>query len=326
VTAGARPETGAGSTTTMKTTNVGGRGRSVYRHPVRYPDDDGLIAVLTHLDVAPTELLGHGGEAWVYALDEHRVVRVLHEGGSLEQIQRNRALVEELDAGSQGLAMPEVVDVGTWVGRQYTVERRLPGRSLLDALDDVRGVVRDQLIEAHLETAHELGGRTLRPRDYVGDLAEAAPVRTSTWRQYLERKAAAALQAGGLAITTDASSLAAALPEPERLGFVHLDAFAGNMMTDGRKITGILDVGPCCVRGDTRFNVLGAVVYLESPETTPGATRRDIQLAHRWLADHELGELLEPARAWLAAYWSFEADNPKLLAWIRSVLGPFPAV
>jgi aminoglycoside phosphotransferase (APT) family kinase protein len=287
-----------------------------------YPDDAGLVSVLTHLGAGPDALLGHGGEAWVYALDDLTVVRVLHESGTRDQLRRNQELIEELSASSAGFALPHVIEVDERGGRIYSIERRLPGHSVLAALENASGSARDRLIEAHLETATALSGLSLRRRDYFGDLASPAPIRARTWREYVQRKADAALQASGINWQANGSMLADALPEPDLVGFVHLDAFVGNMMTDGHRITAVLDIGPSCVRGDVRFNALAAAVYLESPETTPMATTRDLQVTHSWLASCDLLRLLEPARAWLAAYWSFEVDDPKVLAWVRSVLAP----
>jgi hypothetical protein len=285
-----------------------------------YPDDAGLVSVLAHVGAGPEALLGHGGEAWVYALDEQRVVRVLHESGTRDQLLRNQALIDELCSGGTSFAMPYVIEMNEWDGRIYSIERRLPGLSVLEALESATGAARDRLIEVHLETAAALGELCLSPRDYFGDLVSAEPVRERTWRGYLQQKADAALRAGALDSRANGLALADALPVPCTVGFVHLDAFAGNMMTDGERITAVLDIGPACVRGDVRFNALAAAVYLEAPDTTPMATARDVQLARSWLADRDLLDLLEPARAWFAAYWSFEVDNPKLVSWVRSVL------
>jgi aminoglycoside phosphotransferase (APT) family kinase protein len=287
---------------------------------VVFPSDAGLVSVLLHLGVHPEGLLGHGGEAWVYSLDERHVVRVLHEGGTRDQLHRNQELVEEISAHLPRIALPCVLEVGEWNGRIYSIERRLPGSSVLESLDSVSGSARDRLIEAHLEAAASLSEAQLGARDYFGDLAEAEPVRAPTWRSYLEAKAKANLAAGGFSAQIDASQLAEALPEPDIVGFVHLDAFAGNMMTDGERITAVLDIGPSCVRGDTRFNALAAVVYLEAPVTTPNATLRDRQVALNWVDAQGFRDLLEPVRAWLASYWSFEVDNPKIRSWVRSVL------
>lgn len=48
---------------------------------VTFPPDAGLVTVLDAFTVRPGALLGHGGEAWVYALDHDRVLRVLHDDG-----------------------------------------------------------------------------------------------------------------------------------------------------------------------------------------------------------------------------------------------------
>lgn len=288
-----------------------------------FPDDPGLVRVLRHLGVLPQGLLGHGGEAWVYAIDQDLVVRVLHDGGTRDQIRCNEELVDELRGSTLPFAMPTVVQVGEWGGRTYSIERRLPGVSLLDALDVIRGSARDRMIEAHLEAAARLGSIPLGPRDHFGDLVGTQPVHATTWRQYLQRKAEAALALGGLAARVDASALAAALPEPEpgAVGLAHLDAFAGNMMVEGERVTAVLDIGSSCVRGDTRFNALAACVYLEAPVTTPNATDRDRQIARSWIESRGLSDLLEPARAWLAAYWSFEIDDSRIRSWVHAVLG-----
>ena len=99
---------------------------------VDFPSDPGLVAVALRFGVAPTALLGHGGEAWVYALDDERVLRVLHDGGAKADLLRRMALVEELALSQPVYRLPEVLDVGEIEGRTYAIERRLPGRSMLE--------------------------------------------------------------------------------------------------------------------------------------------------------------------------------------------------
>jgi hypothetical protein len=287
---------------------------------MRYPSDPGLEAVLGRLGIGPEALLGHGGEAQVYALDDARVVRVLHAGGDADQLRRNRELIAELSAEAARYEFPAILQVRELGGRIYAIERRLPGRSLLEELQTVEGRRRDLLIEAHLDAAISLGGVSLRPRDYFGDLVGSLPLRTTTWRAYLKAKAEESLAAGMVGMPVDTAALADALPEPDQPGFVHLDAFAGNMMTDGRRITAVLDIGPACVVGDVHFSPVAAAVYLSAPPITPSATPRDMQIANAWLRGHNLGELFDPVRYWLAAYWSFAVNDPKVLAWCHSVL------
>jgi hypothetical protein len=60
---------------------------------VDFPSDPRLVAAAFRFGVAPNALLGHGGEAWVYALDDERVLRVLHDGGGKADVLRRMALV-----------------------------------------------------------------------------------------------------------------------------------------------------------------------------------------------------------------------------------------
>jgi len=39
-----------------------------------------------------------------------------------------------------------------------------------------------------------------------------------------------------------------------------------------------------------------------------------------WLRSAGLDQWFEPARRWLAAFWSFAVDDPFVLRWCRSVL------
>ena len=276
-------------------------------------------AVAASFGVTRAQYLGHGGEAVVFALDDARVLRVLHGGGLVDDLRRRQDLIDELARSRPPFELPETLEIGERAGRSYAIERRLAGRSLLEELGRADGAARDRLVEAHLDAAAALGD--LLRRDTFGDLLVGDAVVTLSWREYLERRAAANLARslpdfGGV----DPRALADALPDAPAPAFVHLDAFTGNMLTDGRRITAVLDFGPTSITGDCRFNPLGAAVYLASPEITPVATVRDHDVATSWLRNAGLHDSFEPARRWLAAYWTFAFDDPNVLRWCRSVL------
>jgi Phosphotransferase enzyme family len=280
--------------------------------------------VLAAFGVAPQALLGRGGEATVYALDRDRVLRVLHPGGDPDQLARTEVLLGALATSAVSFYLPEILEIGEIGGRTYAIERRLHGRSLREHLKINDGAGRDQLIEAYMDAAWALG--ELRPQGwaYYGELASLQPLRAPTWREFLAVKAGRSLTSAGQPLDrVDVQGLASNLPEPARADFVHLDAFAGNMLTDGAGITAVLDIGYACVAGDRRLNPLAAAVYLElRPETVPIGTARDRQVARAWLHSAGLVDLLDPARRWLAAYWAFAVDDVPLQAWCRSVLLP----
>jgi aminoglycoside phosphotransferase (APT) family kinase protein len=296
---------------------------SVQTGRVDFPDDRGLVDVLVHFRVRPNDHLGNGGEAWVYALDEARVLRVLHAGGTIDHVHRRQRLVDELARSRPSFDVPEVLDVGEVHGRVFVIERRLCGRSVLAELSIADGSRRTQLIEAHLEAAAALGDLHLEARGFYGDLISDDAITTPTWRTYLEAKAAASLSRSMAEFASiDPSRLADALPEAAEPAYVHLDAFTGNMLTDGKHITAVLDFGATSVIGDRRLDPIAAAVYLTAPDITPTVRPADSDVAQSWLRNAGLDHWLEPARRWLAAFWTFAIDDPHVLRWCRTVLSP----
>jgi putative membrane protein len=291
-------------------------------HPpaVEYPSDGDLVAVLRKFGVGAGALLGHGGEARVYALDEDRVIRVLHHGGRADEIVRRQRLIAELGRSGPPFALPEILEVGEAAGRVFVIERRLPGRSVSEALGSVEGEARGRLVEHYLGAAAALGDLHLEPRRTFGDLILAEPIETTSWRTYLAERAAANLARSTSDFRPiDPVALADDLPDATEPAFVHLDAFTGNMLTDGVAVTAVIDIGSTSVAGDRRLDPLSAAVYLAS-EITPQARPADVDVAMSWLRAAGLEQWFEPARRWLAAFWSFAVDDPELLRWCRSVL------
>lgn len=288
---------------------------------MEFPGDEGLQVVLSALGASPESLLGHGGEAWVYALDAHRVVRVLHEGQDGTTIRRRQELVEELGADDAPLELPEVLTAGEIDGRWFTIERRLTGLPLMAQLTALEGHERDRLVERHLDAAALLGTLHLSPRGWYGELIAPHPVRAATWRAYLRDRAATSLRQSTLPVDAiTPTELADALPDTATAAFVHLDAFAGNMLATRTGVTAVLDIGSTSVSGDSRLDPLAAAVYLSAPEITPVTTSRDMDVAMSWLRAAGLAEWFAPAKNWLAAFWSFAVDDHTLHEWCRSVL------
>ena len=257
----------------------------------------------------------------MYALGDERVLRVLRPGGSTTDVRRRARLVTALARARPPYLLPEVLDVGEVEGRAYAIERRLPGRSLIDVLGTADGPPRDRLVEAYLGAAWSLGDLPLPLHDGFGDLVADDPIVASTWRAYAEARAARNLSRSTPELRgVDSSRLAADLADTAVASFVHLDAFPGNMLTDGVRITAVLDVGATSLAGDRRLDPLASAVYLSDRNVTPTATSRDVDVAAAWLRAHGLAELLAPARRWLAAYWSFEVHDAALIEWCTGVL------
>ncbi len=286
-------------------------------------DDPGLRRVLDHLGVRPSALLGQGGEARCYALDDERVVRVLHgpaPPGAEAEATAREALVDELRRSPAPFLLPKLLEVGRLGDRVHIIERRLPGVDVGRRLAECAEEDRRPLVEAHLETAARLGDLALEPRGWFGDLLARPAVRASTWPRYLETAASRSLARAPGFGAVDPVALARGLPPCRDQAFVDLDAFVGNMLAVGTTVTAVIDIGGATVVGDRRLNDLAAVVYLCAPAITPTATETDRATGRRWLADRGLDRWYEPARRWLAAYWAWAVDDEALHRWCREVL------
>ncbi len=278
----------------------------------RFPEDPGALAALREFGCDAEALLGRGGEATVFALGDERVLRIHRPGTSEDGVLARASLLDELgaSAGRLSFSIPRVFEVAFVAERWVTEERRLPGRPLESELAAASGAEREALVRAYLSAADELGQLAIS-RPFVGELHEGDPIRAETFREYLELRARHSLKLGGDAYAAiSASDVAAPFEEPRQRAFVYLDAYPGNVLVDGGRVTAIVDFGGGVVIGDPAFNALAAATYLA------GADRA---LGEAWLAERNVAGAGH-FRRWLAAYWAFARDEEALSAWCRSEL------
>ena len=135
------------------------------------PIDGGLARVLETFGIDSQHLLGQGGESWVFALDNARIARVNRPGTRRAQVDSRTALLTELGRSSESVpfAIPEILDTVAIEEHVITIERRLPGRPLIQLLAESAGETRAALIRAYLEAANQIGNLVVR-RPWYGDL------------------------------------------------------------------------------------------------------------------------------------------------------------
>lgn len=283
-------------------------------------------ALLDALGVPAREPLGEGGEAVVYALDDERVARVYRPAYPRGLVHARTRLLAELarSASRVPFDIPSVLETRELLGRTVTLEPRLAGRPVEAALAEARGPDREALVRSYLEAASRIGALEVE-RPWCGDLCRDDPLHVPDPHAYHRERAALNLRRAGPEFAgIDAGALADALPSSAAPSVVHLDAFSGNLLTDGRRITAVLDFGTVSIRGDARLDPLLAAVYLRPP-ISRAARPEDRRVARDWLAGHGLAEALPAAERWCAAFWLPAVDDGPLHRWCRQLLlGPQP--
>ena len=293
-------------------------------------------AVLRRFGVGPNDKIGHGGDATVYALDSERVLRVLHALSS--PIARIVSFYDELAGQNPGFALPRVFEYGEIEGIAYSIDRRIPGRPLIDMLPEISGERRRKALDAYLDGAAAIG-RLGFERPLYGEILADPPLQRETWTAFLLDRADAALSLSGAYLGEDVPDLPdviaavkhriSALPARPERKLVHGDYFPGNVMLgDDLAISGVIDFGTLTVMGDPAMDVASAVVFIEVArkafdlEDVAYLTARAVHARGTGFAD-----ILRTYREYyalrLAPY--AKTGDPRLYAWcvasLRAALG-----
>ncbi len=274
------------------------------------------------IDFDTLPILGQGGEATVHQLDATRVVRRFKPGATWASVQERTRFLAQVAAGSQHLPFetPLVLEERQTAEDVYTIEKRIAGQSMQDALQTVAGDERKRLIEHYLETA-VLIGEIAVTFDQFGEIGLDDGLTAANWHEWLVARARRSLRGTPLA-DFDVESVVAQLPVCERGRFVHLDYFPGNAMAVGDRVTAVIDFGYACIMGDGRLAAIWAAAYLTLGRTEDIA-QPDMDVAQAWLDERGLMQWYDPAVQWLALYWMMvpPSDDPACRAWCVSVLG-----
>lgn len=276
------------------------------------------------------EKIGEGGEAEVFALDRDRVLRRFRaDHPSIpRRIELMRAVAR--GAGHLDVEVPELLDHGVSDdGRPWFVERRLPGRSMTEALTDVTGEQRHRLLHSYVETAHALR-RIEYPTHEFGELITEEPLRAPTWAGYLSAALDRQVEACERTAYPELSDLDDRVRHLHRriddLGatqphLVHFDYFPGNVLCDGHRITAVIDWSVLAIAGDPDLDVALAVAYLG---VTPTADADDDTRCRRWLAEHGLTDISSLYEQWGAAWWLPLHEDENIRSFAAGVLSPGP--
>ncbi|MCR9135820.1 MAG: aminoglycoside phosphotransferase family protein [Alphaproteobacteria bacterium] len=279
-----------------------------------------LDNILKRFGIGASALVGAGAEAQVFALNDASVLRV-NRAGTLEADASSRiVLLNRLGSRSNRASfdIPRVRDFGFESGLYFTVEDRLSGIPVSDALVRLAGTGRHRLVHEYLEASLQLGELLSGETEY-GELARDGAIRNSCFKTFLRVRAQESLRVRGLRIDVD--RIVDAIEEPDQPKLVHLGYCPSNVLCADGRITAVLDFGGTTIAGNSQFNPIIAAAFL-NPSITPAAGEKDQLQARGWLRERGLLETGFMVQKWLAAYWSFcgEDEDLPLYHWCLDIL------
>ncbi|MGI8457639.1 MAG: PH domain-containing protein [Propionibacteriaceae bacterium] len=308
--------------------------------------DDAVLAAFGLRGVPP---LGGGGEAVVYPLDEHRVLRVYKAGHESIGPGRPESTGQETtpdirtqlkyyyDAWAQwpiGVELPQILQIGDLPLpdgslRSWTIDRRMSGRGLTEWLMSVGPGPRRDTLTTYLDTALSLSQLPL-PGPGFHRLLGDAPGSFESLPALLDDQLWGGWQRVGDRLRADLpgaedvlhrlrSEIAERRCEPR---LVHGDYFPGNVFgsrtPDGRVVvSGVGDFSPHTLAADPMIDVAGAVVLMQ--QSYPEALADS-----HWLAGLAVERLGSDTAHWIDVYRRFYAiyfgDDPSVYPWALAQL------
>jgi aminoglycoside phosphotransferase (APT) family kinase protein len=288
--------------------------------------------ILERFGLTPADLLGEGGESFVYALGDAHVLRLPHQKKFDAQSRTRLKVFLELIAGRLPFATPEIEEIGP--SETYTIERRLPGRSmseLLRTLDDDR---RDKAFRNYVAAMDAINAIALPTLPY-GHILAKAPVTAKDWRAFARESLARFRGRNRVTIAKEvgdpyrlfdkAADMIADLPELPAKVLVHGDYFPGNvLLADDLSVSAVLDFGVFTVVGDPRLDLAISYLTLELIEECTADDARFV----RELVIERHGAEIAPALRFYRAFLAFSMADPanaappypKLYGWSIAML------
>ncbi len=307
------------------------------------PDERlGEAEVLEAFGTSRGALLGAGGESEVFALDEHRVLRLYR--GRHEAARETAAQLQNLYAGwtgvDVGLELPRTLQTGGRAGRWWAVDRRFSGRSFSGWLAEADLAERRQALLGFLDATTALSRLPSPVPGFARLVGPGAPRAYGSLVELLNVMLAGPVGRSRPTLQRDLPDVAAVWDRlqadlAERVVtpvLVHGDVCPPNAYLSlgptGPVVTGIGDFSPHTMHADPVIDLAGVTAFLEL-EGYDGAVQDAGWLTgvalERYgtsaVAAGDLARWLDVYRRFYGFYFSDSADvDPALYAWCLTQL------
>ncbi len=248
------------------------------QQPVDQLDDHApRDAILARFGVSHDQFLGGGGETEVFALDEHRVLRIYRRphGAHDRTVVHLRHLYADWQNVDIGLEVPVIIEAEQDQDHSFTIDRRFSGRPMSPWLAQADPAGRRTALITFLDATERLSRLPSPLAGFARLVGEQAPAQFGSQAELVldmlagpTRESREQLQRDLPAVAQIWARLHADLAERQVTPvLVHGDVCPPNaylsMGPNGPVVSGIGDFSPHTVNGDPLMDLTGAVAFLE---------------------------------------------------------------
>lgn len=225
-------------------------------------------SVSLEYNVSPAALLSRGMEAEVYAYGPDAVLKLYAGTASLDELLVLQSFCDSLDRQLVPFALPRIHVVDQRDGFVITVERRLAGKRMSEALPSLTAAQLDAMMRRTLTAAlavSRIEAPTVFDRYKLFDADRISNRAGGDWHQFMVRYLEHKLAQVARYLSRDVPQFAARMQQLDAVlaqpyggdyRLIHGDFFPGNLLVDENlQITALLDFGLLTMWGDYLFDI-----------------------------------------------------------------------
>ena len=278
-------------------------------------------SILANFNLTENDLLGSGGESWVYRLDDKRILRIAKGDASKRwYLETSKKFYDSLP--KMDFAVPTIFSIEEHDGSIVSTENRIAGKPLSKILPNLSREDKQKALANYLAAVETLK-KVIYPDLPYGEILTKVPVTSPTWSGFLAAHVSKAVRENDLktdvpnlnGVAADTLALIEKLPNPTK-SLVHGDYFPENMMVDDElNVTGIIDFSPMTVVGDPLMDVAGGLLFLE---VTEGYTPDNSEILREIIVKKygaAIDETIKLYRLYYSFYFSGAKDDKNLYRW-----------
>lgn len=279
------------------------------------PDFYEIQPVLNYLKISPNQLIGKGGEGYVFSYGNNKVVKIYKKSSKiyLEKLQKFQKIISQANLPYK---TPLIESIGELNDIQYSVENKLEGKDLESVFSKLSSEQQSLVLKRYIIALKPLQKISVTHLPFGQVLGMASSLTSSSWKEFLLNKLDQKLEFTSDRLNQDVTNFSFKLKtlkimittmlstNPEK-SFVHGDYYLNNVLVSSSlEISAVLDISDHTCVGDHRLDVANINFLSLCDNITP----EHIKLAQEIVIE-EYGKEIIPFLDLYGFYFAFYFSN-----------------